>query len=260
MNILEFRGVGFGYPGQALILSKVDFRLARGERILILGSNGAGKSTLALLAAGLLQAAEGEIVHHSLHKRPLRTGIVFQNSRTQIVGSTVEEDLAFGLTVRQYTSRQIKIQVDHYLELFGLDAKRHFSVEQLSGGELRRLGLASVLITQPELLILDEPLAMLAGEDQRILINHLMHTVPQETAMIWLDHDLKVVRYLPKWYLLNQAGAIVALSLEELSSPQLFKAHSLQPAPLQPLEWKYPQVVSKAIFGAEMIEWDYDKS
>lgn len=225
-----------------------------GERILILGSNGVGKSTLALLAAGLLKPSEGEILHLPSEK-PLEAGIVFQNSRLQIVGSTVEEDLAFGLTVRQYTSSQIKNQVDHYLEVIGLGPKRHFNAEQLSGGELRRLALASVLITQPELLILDEPLTMLAESDQRLFLNLLETAVPKETAVIWLDHDLKAVRHLPKWYLLDQMGSIVSLSFEELCSPLFSDVQSLQPAPLQPLEWKYPFSVANAIFGPEKIQW-----
>jgi energy-coupling factor transporter ATP-binding protein EcfA2 len=258
MKVLEFKGVGFGYPGQTPIISGVNFFLNRGEHVLILGPNGSGKSTFAFLAVRLLSPKTGEIVFHappsSIEGYP-KIGIVFQNSRLQIVGTTVEEDLAFGLTVLNYPAAKIKDQVNHFLDFFDFTPKRFQSVHQLSGGELRRLALASTLITEPDLLILDEPLSMLDCHSQELFLKIFHRVISKETAVIWLDHDVRSIRYLEKRYLLHQKGCLTPITLADLNSEDFVRKSFLNPAPLQYLEWKYPEQVSRSIFGPDQIEF-----
>lgn len=252
MRLLDFEGVGFGYSEQAPILSEVNLSLRKGKRSLILGSNGSGKSTIALLAAGLLTPGRGKI----LSDYPgLRKGIVFQNSRLQMVGSTVEEDLAFGLTVLNLPVSVIRAKVNHFLELFGLEAKRQYGADQLSGGELRRLALAGVLITEPDLLILDEPLAMLDYHNQQIFLQCLDEVVPRETTILWLDHDLRSLRYTDDWFILSHEKTIEPVTLDQLNTVDILEKYGLQPTPLQPLEWNYPKYISHAILGPERVEF-----
>lgn len=253
MKILELSGVSFGYTGRAPILSGVNFSLHEGEKILVLGSNGSGKSTFALLVAGILRPQSGKVISGINRDNSLRTGIVFQNSRMQMVGNTVEEDLAFSLSILKYPSRKIRVLVNEYLELFELSSKRNSSAAQLSGGELRRLALASVLISEPDILILDEPLTMLDQHHQNIFLNYIKTMVSPKMSLIWLDHDLRSVKYFSKWYLLNDKTGLLPLTITDFNSKQFLKENHLEPAPLQYLEWKYPDKIERAIAGPEEI-------
>jgi energy-coupling factor transporter ATP-binding protein EcfA2 len=259
MQILNFQGVGFGYPGQALILSGVNFSLAQGERAIIFGANGSGKSTLALLAARLLEPQAGTIAYQTPDNVALRRGIVFQNSRSQMIGTTVEEDLAFGLTVLNESGARMRRKVTEFLQLFHLTDKRRFSCEQLSGGELRRLALAAALITGPEILILDEPLDMLDSYNQAVFLYCLQNYTPRRTAVLWLDHDLRSMRHCRTYYHLS-AGQIQPLTPGRLNDRSFLNRAALDPAPLQFLEWRFPNLVSQSIFGPEQVEFYDDHS
>jgi energy-coupling factor transporter ATP-binding protein EcfA2 len=254
-KILEFKRVGFGYPGQALILYETDFSLTPGKSVLILGSNGSGKSTLAKLTAGVIKPDSGAVILYPKFQSGTQSipkvGLVSQESRSQIVGATVEEDLAFGLTVLQLTPKQIKEKVDWYLDYFSLRDKKHFAINQLSGGELRRLALATVLIIEPDILILDEPLAMLDHFNQELLVNYLQKE--SERTILWLDNDIKSIRYTQKWYLLNQYGKLIAITESDLNSSKFLQENQLTPTPLQYLEWRYPERINKSLFGPEQI-------
>lgn len=252
-RIIAINGVGFGYPGQTPILSQVDLEIRQGERILILGPNGSGKSTMALLVAGLLTPTLGEINRYGYQ---LNIGIVFQNSRHQIVGSTVEEDLAFGLSLKGINTIALKRKVELFLEKFDLVAKRHHNINQLSGGELRRLALASVLIIDPQIIILDEPLAMLDKKNQGIFLDCLRDNLGPEKTLIWFDHEVRSIRYTNRWMVLSSKGQLNQVSLNELNSKAFLADYKLTPAPLQDLEWKLPGRISDSIFGPEGIKFD----
>lgn len=252
-KLLVMNGVGFGYPGQTPILSAVDLEIKPGDRISILGPNGSGKSTMALLIAGLLAPTSGKI--HGFKGRP-NVGIVFQNSRHQMVGSTVEDDLAFGLSLKNLATDELRSRVEFFLAHFNLASKRHHNINQLSGGELRRLALAAILITQPQILILDEPLAMLDREAQTTFLKCLSENVHPETAIIWFDHEVRSIRHTSSWMVLTKEGRLVPVSLNNMNSKVFLQQHGLTPAPLQFLEWEFPGRISGAIFGPERITID----
>lgn len=246
-------GVGFGYPGQAPILSGLNFEINQGEQISILGPNGSGKSTMALLIIGLHTPTSGEIVRYDCQPS---IGIVFQNSRHQMVGSTVEEDLAFGLSLKNLTTNDLMNKVETFLTKFNLESKRHHNVNQLSGGELRRLALASVMITEPQILILDEPLTMLDKKNQVLFLDCLLENIKTGTTLIWFDHEVRWIRYTKKWLVFTKENQLKPVSLFELNSKSFLADNSLTPAPLQELEWELPGRVSGSIFGPERINFD----
>lgn len=252
-KLIAMNGVGFGYPGQAPILYGVNFQIKQGDRILILGPNGSGKSTMALLVAGLLTPTSGKINRSGLEPS---IGVVFQNSRRQMVGATVEDDLAFGLSLKDITTVDLNNKVEIFLSKFKLTSKRHFNINQLSGGELRRLALAAVLITEPQILILDEPLAMLDKENQTSFLNCLLENLQPKTAIIWFDHEVRSIRHSKSWMVLTENGQLKQVSLNELNSKTFLTQHNLTPAPLQLLEWQFPGRISGAIFGPESIKFD----
>jgi energy-coupling factor transporter ATP-binding protein EcfA2 len=248
-------GVGFGYPKQAPVLSSVALTLQAGERLLVLGPNGSGKSTLARIMAGLLTPAAGSIQTLGDAGRPFHTGMVFQNSRDQVIGATVAEDLTLGLTFQNLPPTEIQQRVAVFLEAFGLADRAMHSPEYLSGGELRRLALAAALITKPDLLILDEPLTMLDQAGRFVLLECYQRLIPKTTMVIWFDVDLRSVRYCKDYQILTATG-LRTVSLAELEDPAFLEANQLTPAPLQPLQWHSAGVMRGAIKGPEQVEFD----
>jgi energy-coupling factor transport system ATP-binding protein len=176
--LIEIAGLRFRYGGaEAEALRGVDLTVAEGEFVAVVGANGSGKSTLARLLGGLARptgAAMALVCGHDLTdddgylavRRDV--GVLFQNPDNQIVGSTVEEDVAFGLENVALPTPEIARRVDQVLARFGLDALRQREPHLLSGGQRQRTALAGVLAVPRRVLVLDEPTAMLdpAGRDE----------------------------------------------------------------------------------------------
>lgn len=156
----------------------INLTLRPGEIVAVVGANGSGKSTLARLAAGLLVPQKGRVEvdgldtanpSHRLHLRQ-RIGILFSYPPSQIVGSTVEEDVAFGPENLGLPPAAIASRVDRALGIVGLSRERYCDPGRLSGGQQVKVALAGILALEPAYIILDEPTAMLdPGERGRLL-------------------------------------------------------------------------------------------
>ena len=164
--MIRFDRVSFRYNESketSSILQEVSFSLKKGQIYGLIGGNGTGKSTIAKLAAALLQPDSGTIFicdeeldyeKASIHRK---VGIIFQNPENQIVGTTVEEDLAFGLENLGIAPSEMRERVDAIAHKFHLNNYLTQPVEYLSGGQKQLLCIASVMIMEPEWLIFDEP-------------------------------------------------------------------------------------------------------
>ncbi len=168
--LLQFDRVSFAWSAKtdgANALASVSFAVRAGERVWVAGGNGAGKSTLAALAAGLIAptagtvAIEGRATTAGEGARPGVVGLLLQNPDNQVLGSTVEEDIAFGLESLGLTQNEMAARIENALTRFDLTAERFSSPHQLSGGGRQRLALAAVMAMRPRVLILDEPTAHL---------------------------------------------------------------------------------------------------
>lgn len=170
--MIRFAHVSFGYPAEpgketSSVFEEVSFCLGDAEFVGLAGANGSGKSTLALLAAGLLLPSSGEITVGELDTRShdaeiqRRVGFVFQSPEQQVVGITVEEDLAFGLENLAVPQEEMARRVEAIAERFGLAPWLSRPVSELSGGMKQKLALAGVMAMRPRLLILDEPTSQL---------------------------------------------------------------------------------------------------
>lgn len=185
--------VQFAYPGSAPSLAGVSFRVDAGERVALLGANGSGKSTLLHLLDGLYFPQAGTITafgqpltEEALERPPFGprfrrdVGFLFQNSDAQLFCATVEEELAFAPLQLRWPAAEIRRRMDDVLELLEISHLRDRTPQALSGGEKKRVALASLLIVNPAALLLDEPTA---GLDQSISVSIIVLTMASTTRM-----------------------------------------------------------------------------
>ncbi|OPX32428.1 MAG: hypothetical protein B1H40_02580 [Candidatus Latescibacteria bacterium 4484_181] len=156
-------------------LEDIDLEIEEGESVAIMGANGSGKTTLARCINGLLLPSSGEVTvdglctYRSEHIPAIRrrVGMVFQNPDNQIVATTVEREIAFGLENIGIPPARMRQRVTQALRRFELEQYRHHPPHRLSGGEKQRLAIASVLAMEPKYLILDEPTSLLDPRGRR---------------------------------------------------------------------------------------------
>ena len=170
----------------------ISLDIDRGEFVTIIGHNGSGKSTLARHFNGLLLPFEGKIVidgldtsiEENIWKVRQKVGMVFQNPDNQIVATTVEEDIAFGPENLGIPPNEIKVRINEALEMVGLEEQLGHAPHLLSGGQKQRLAIAGVIAMRPEVLVLDEPTAMLDPRGKREVLNTLKQLNENENITI----------------------------------------------------------------------------
>ena len=170
MDVIKLDNVSFHYPDSPdPVLRDIDLSIREGAFVAVLGHNGSGKSTLAKLCNAILIPTEGRVLVKGMDTReegnliPVRrtVGMVFQNPDNQIVASVVEDDVAFAPENLGVESAEIRRRVDDALRRVGMFEFRLHAPHRLSGGQKQRIAIAGVLAMQPEILVLDEPTAML---------------------------------------------------------------------------------------------------
>jgi biotin transport system ATP-binding protein len=208
--VIEIRSVTHRY-GNRVVLRDVDLRLAE-RRIGVVGANGSGKSTLARLLNGLVVPSEGSVVVAGLDTRRQgaavrrRVGFVFTDPDAQIVMPTVAEDVAFSLR-RSGLDRAARAErVAAVLERFGLAGHADHAAHLLSGGQKQLLALAAVLVTEPEVLVCDEPTTLLDARNAR-RVARLIADLPQQVVLV--THHLEQLDGFDR-VLVVDAGRVVA--------------------------------------------------
>ncbi|HVT93166.1 MAG TPA: ABC transporter ATP-binding protein [Bryobacteraceae bacterium] len=226
MTVFETRDLVYRYDRQAepFALRGVSMSVNAGERIALLGANGSGKSTLLRLLDGLGFPESGEVLFHgeALTEKRLRdsrfsfpfrrrVGFVFQNPDVQLFNPTVFEEVAFGPLQMRWPADEIRRKVGEILEKMDLSAISGRAPHRLSGGEKKRVALASVLVLDPEVLLLDEPTAMLDPQSQSQILNFLVSWGrSREKTVILATHDLDSLDAIADRCYLFQNGAIAA--------------------------------------------------
>ncbi|MGN1164725.1 MAG: ATP-binding cassette domain-containing protein, partial [Candidatus Ornithospirochaeta sp.] len=180
--------VSFSYsPSTGNILSGLTFTVEAGTFLCMTGANGSGKSTVSMLLNGLLVPTSGSVLVDGMDTRDKnnryeirrRVGLLFQNPDNQIVGDTVEDDIAFGPENLGLEEDEITERVEKALLFSGLMEKRYLSPSSLSGGEKAKLGIAGLLALNPEVLVLDEATAMLDPKGRKDVLS-LLHRLNKE--------------------------------------------------------------------------------
>jgi cobalt transport protein ATP-binding subunit len=211
---LQVTGLTYAYPDGHRALHGVDLRVEPGERVALLGPNGAGKTTLVLHLNGILRAGAGRVVVGGLPVAPAhlkeirrRVGIVFQDPDDQLFMPTVGDDVAFGPANFGVTGPALRERVDAALAAVDMLGYRDRSPLHLSGGQRRRVALATVLACRPEILVLDEPSTNLDPVARRELADVLLQL---GTSMLMVTHDLPYALQLCPRSVVLDRGRIAA--------------------------------------------------
>ncbi|MGX7829297.1 energy-coupling factor ABC transporter ATP-binding protein [Actinokineospora sp. 24-640] len=225
-------GLAFAYPDGHQALYGVDLRVEQGERVALLGPNGAGKTTLVLHLNGVHTAGAGRVevgglavVKANLKEIRRRVGIVFQDPDDQLFMPTVREDVAFGPA--NFGLPDVGARVERALAAVGMGEHADRSPAHLSGGQRRRVALATVLACDPEILVLDEPSANLEPVARRELADVL---IGLERTLLMVTHDLPYALQLCPRSVLIDNGVVVAdgPTRDLLADTALLAAHRLE--------------------------------
>jgi cobalt transport protein ATP-binding subunit len=231
---LEIADVTFAYPDGHPALREVKLRIERGERVALLGPNGAGKTTLVLHLNGILTAQQGsvtvaglEVAKPNLREIRRRVGIVFQDPDDQLFMPTVAEDVAFGPANFGVTGAELDARVDTALAAVDMAGHKDRSPLNLSGGQRRRVALATVLACEPEILVLDEPSSNLDPVARRELAEVLLRL---DATTLMVTHDLPFALQLCPRSIVLDDGAVVAdgPTRDLLGDAELLHRHRLE--------------------------------
>jgi len=206
MPIVKLRQVTYHYPfTQTPALQEIDLDIEEGEFVAIIGPNGAGKSTLCYTLAGFIPhfykgelhgtvEVDGEIAQHSnLSDWVMKVGLVFQNPFNQISGAkyTVFEEVAFGLENSGVPRAEIIRRVEEVLEQIGIADLADRSPYSLSGGQQQRVALASILVMQPKVLVLDEPTSQMDPIGTREVFGAIRKMAEQGITVVMAEHKME---------------------------------------------------------------------
>jgi len=201
--VLEGRDLHYAYLGRFTALDGVSLSVGRGEKVALLGANGCGKSTLLKLLDGLLFADAGElcafgepVTEDSLEDEQFsrafrsRVGFIFQSSDAQVFSPTVREEIAFGPLNMGLDADAVARRVDDTAAMLDIVDLADRAPYQLSGGEKKRVAIASVLVMNPEVLLFDEPTAALDPRTQQWLIELIVELNRAGKTIVLATHDL----------------------------------------------------------------------
>ena len=206
INIFEAKNLDYDYPGNIIALRQVNFTVKPGEVVALVGANGSGKSTLLKLMDGLIFPKGGEITALG---RPLseeglkdkvfvrefrrKVGMVFQDPDVQLFSPTVWDEVIFSPLQLGISKEEVIARGQTVLELMGISHLHERPPYLLSGGEKKKVSLASVLSLQPQVLLLDEPTTGLDPSSQGNLIDFLLRWAEADKCLVFSTQDLDIV-------------------------------------------------------------------
>ncbi len=242
--LLEVKGLSFGYQKGQQTLRDVSFSIGKGEMVSIVGRNGAGKSTLSKLICGFETPDAGEIflngkplAEENIRRRAQHIGYVMQNPNQMISKTMIYDEVALGLQRSGLTEEQIREKVEATLRVCGLYPFRNWPISALSFGQKKRVTIASVLVLDPELILLDEPTA---GQDFRHytdIMEFLRGLNARGVTVVMITHDMHLMLEYTRRALVFCDGRLIAdrTAAAVLCAPALVEQAALKETSLYTL-------------------------
>lgn len=242
-EVMVCRDLSYTYLERFPALREVSLTVRRGEKVALLGANGCGKSTLLKILdglvfpdAGTLHAFGQPVTEDNLEDEQFsmgfrsRVGFIFQNSDAQVFSPTVSEEIAFGPLQMGWPRARVEGRIGDVLEMLGIVDLADRAPYQLSGGEKKRVAIASVLVMNPEVILFDEPTAALDPRTQHWLVDLIAELGRSGKTIVMATHDLDVLDVVAdRCVVFSEAHSIVAEAApdELLSNPELLRSVNL---------------------------------
>jgi energy-coupling factor transporter ATP-binding protein EcfA2 len=223
--IIKVENLTYAYPtSKDFVLKNVSFTVEKGEVLAVIGPNGAGKSTLLKALNGLVPHFYGgryggrvvvdglEVLNTPTSRMSTKVGFVFQDPEDQISGLalTVWEEVAFGLMMLGYPREEMDRRVKEAIEYVGLAGLEKRSPFELSGGQMQRLAIATVLALRPEVIVMDEPTAQLDPLGKYEVLSVIEKLAESGSTIVLAEHEIEEVVYFADKVLLLDKGEVVA--------------------------------------------------
>lgn len=212
--MLEIKNLNYSYPDGKEALKDINIKIDNNETIAIVGANGAGKSTLIKTIVGIFLTTQGDIIvdGEKVTKKTLssirkKVGVVFQNPDDQLFMNKVYDDIAFGPRNYNFTEEEVKEKVERVMKNLDIEKLSERSPNNLSGGEKRKVAIATVLSMEPSIILFDEPTSFLDAKGKRMLIETLKNI---NTTKIIATHDLDMVKDICERVIVLKEGKIMA--------------------------------------------------
>ncbi|HSQ27787.1 MAG TPA: DUF3744 domain-containing protein, partial [Anaerolineales bacterium] len=224
LSILKMEDISFSYDGLRPVLEEINIDIQEGEMVSIVGKNGAGKSTLSKLLCGFEKEDSGRILYRgedirtkSIKERAEKIGLVMQNPNQMISKPLIFDEVALGLRLRQVPEDKITARVEKVLKVCGLAPFIEWPISALSYGQKKRVTIASILVLDPRILILDEPTA---GQDFRHyteIMEFLVEVNKLGVTIILITHDMHLMlEYTPRAIVLADGRKIADTTAAEV--------------------------------------------
>lgn len=240
-EILRAEHINFSYSGSRQILKDINFSIKEGEMVSIVGTNGAGKSTLAKAICALVKGVEGSFYYKgesldgtTIKERAQYIGYVMQNPNQMICKPMIYEEVALGLRLRGMKEEEITPRVERVLKTCGLYEFRKWPISALSFGQKKRVTIASMLVLEPQILILDEPTAGQDYQHYTEIMEFLRQLNEKGVTILLITHDMHLMlEYTPHAIVVNNGQilyngtSVHALTTEEIADAASLKITSL---------------------------------
>ena len=244
--IIKVENLTYAYPtSKDFVLKNISFTVNKGEVLAVIGPNGAGKSTLLKALNGLVPHFYGgkyggrvvvsgfEVLNTPISKMSTKVGFVFQDPEDQISGLalTVWEEVAFGLMMLGYPREEIDKRVREAIDYVGLTGLEKRSPFELSGGQMQRLAIATVLALRPEVIVMDEPTAQLDPLGKYEVLSVIEKLAESGSTIVIAEHEIEEVVYFADKMLLLDKGEAVAYgdTRKVVTMVEELKRHGVDP-------------------------------
>lgn len=223
MSVLSADSLSVRTADGTHLLSDLSLYVEHGETVLVCGPPGSGKTLVTKALKGLLDGRDDLAVDGTVH-RDGSIGYVFQSPRRQLVRRTVERDVAFGLENRGVPAEEIESRIDRYAAVLEAEHLLERPVRALSGGEATTVAILGVVVTEPDVIVLDEPIAPLDAPNTRLVLDAIDRLRNRGTAVVVAEHDLRNLLRRADSILLLESGRVATRGAPEAVLSALSKA------------------------------------